>query len=98
MYGHITVAAYGGAECLAIANEIVPDVILLDLTMPEVDGFAVAVGVRNYPHLRGTAIVAFTARSDAATRARTAAAGFNLHLVKPMPVEAILHALARVDA
>jgi CheY-like chemotaxis protein len=93
MYGHTAVAAYGGAECVQLAGELVPDVILLDLGMPDVDGFAAAVRLRNFPQLDNTAVVALTARSDEATRARTAAAGFKLHLVKPMPVEAILVAL-----
>jgi CheY-like chemotaxis protein len=98
MYGHVAVAAYGGAEGLELANRFVPDAILLDLTMPEIDGFAVAVRIRDYPSLERTAVIAFTAKSDEATRARTAAAGFRLHLVKPMPVEAIIEALASIDS
>lgn len=93
MHGHLAFAAYGGTTCIARAAELVPDVILLDLSMPDLDGFSVAAALSQYPQLKSTALVALTARSDAETRARTAAAGFREHLVKPIPIEKILQTL-----
>ena len=93
MYGHIALPIYGGEECIQRAADMVPDIILLDLSMPVVDGFAVAASLSQNPKLKGTTLVALTARSDTETRARTAAAGFREHLVKPIPIEKILQTL-----
>ena len=93
MHGHIALAVYGGKDCIQRAADLVPDVILLDLSMPVVDGFEVAASLSQYPQLRSVVLVALTARSDAETRARTAAAGFREHLVKPIPIEKIVQTL-----
>ncbi len=57
--------AYGGAEALRLAHTARPDVILLDLLMPEMDGFAVVEAIHRDPQLRKTWIVALTATSYA---------------------------------
>jgi CheY-like chemotaxis protein len=93
MHGHIAFAVYGGKDCIQRAAALVPDIILLDLSMPVIDGFEVAASLSQYPQLRSVVLVALTARSDAETRARTAAAGFREHLVKPIQIEKIVQAV-----
>lgn len=62
-YGGETIKAYSGPQALRLARERTPDLILLDLLMPEVSGYEVARQVRADPLLRGTCIVAVTATS-----------------------------------
>lgn len=92
-YGHMALAAYGGQECIQRAADLIPDVILLDLSMPGMDGFSVAASLSRSPALKSIPLIALTARNDADTLARTAAAGFREHLVKPIPIEQIVQTL-----
>jgi len=94
MCGHETLPVYGGAEAIHAADGFVPDVVLLDLGMPDVDGFDVISAMRQKPQLMQTRMIALTAWGDAKTRARTASTGFDLHLVKPASLDEILNALS----
>lgn len=94
LYGYQTAVAYGGQQGLQTAAAFVPDVILLDLGMPGMDGFQVAAALRARPDLRDVALVAFSAWGDPATRQRTQAAGFDQHLTKPASLEEILGTIA----
>ena len=91
LHGLVVRAAYGGAEAVAATGEFQPDVLLLDLGMPHVDGFAVAAALRKLPC--PPSLVALSAWDDAATRARTRKAGFVAHLRKPSSIDAILGAI-----
>lgn len=91
--GHDASIAYSGSEGLCAAAELVPDVIFLDLGMPGMDGYQVAAALRRMSGLEHVFIVAYTAWNDAATRARVAEAGFNLHLTKTATLEALLAAV-----
>lgn len=90
LHGHITVAAYGGKQGIRAAIAFVPDVVLLDLGMPEVDGFAVASALRQTPTLQQPTLIAYTAWNDAQTRQRVLDAGFDQHMVKPAKFEDVL--------
>jgi CheY-like chemotaxis protein len=94
LYGHTTAVAYGGREGIAAAVSFDPDVILLDLGMPEVDGFAVASTLRQMSAMRQPALIAYTAWDDVQTRQRTQAGGFDEHMVKPAKFEDILTMVA----
>ena len=94
LYGYQTAVAYGGQQGLQTAEMFAPDVILLDLGMPGMDGFQVAAALRARPALHDVAIVAFSAWGDPATRQRTRAAGFDQHLTKPASMEEILGTIA----
>lgn len=75
--------AYGGLEGLAAARAIAPSVIFLDIGMPVMDGYQVAAALRADEALRGVKIVALTAWGDAASREKSKAAGFDMHITKP---------------
>ena len=94
LYGYQTAVAYGGQEGLQAAEAFAPDVILLDLGMPGMDGFQVAAALRARPDFRDVAIVAFSAWGDQGTRQRTRAAGFNDHLTKPAGLDEIVSTIA----
>jgi len=92
--GHEARAAYEGAAAVRLAREHAPDVMILDLGMPHMDGYAVAQAVRADPALAGTRLVALSGYGRDEDRRRTAEAGFDAHLVKPVAVEALVFALA----
>jgi signal transduction histidine kinase len=84
--GHDVRVAHGGREALTAAHEFAPNVMILDLGMPEMDGYAVARAVRADPDPRvaATRLIALSGYGQPDDRQRTAAVGFNEHLVKPV--------------
>ncbi len=86
-------AVYGGPAALAALPGFAPSVVLLDLGMPEMDGFDVARAIRaeGHAHVR---IVALTGWGQQADRERTRAAGFDHHLTKPVDLAALATWLA----
>ncbi len=89
LLGHDAVAAHNGIEGLRAAERQHPDVVFLDIGMPGMNGFEVAVAMRQIAGLESVRIVALTARRDEETRARAKSAGFDLHLTKPTSIEVI---------
>ena len=89
-FGHETKVAHGGREALAIAVTFQPDVVFLDLGMPEMSGYEVAVLLRTLPGLADVYISALTGYNDQQTRARVISAGFNRHLTKPADLTAVM--------
>jgi CheY-like chemotaxis protein len=87
--GHEVRVASDGAGGLAIAREYKPDVALLDIGLPHMDGFELARRMREDPALGGTLIVAVTGYGQMHDRARASASGFNHHLVKPVEFSAL---------
>ena len=85
----------GGEALMAFAREH-PDVVLLDLGMPWMDGYAVARELRDrWPDHR-VPLVAVTGWGQEADRARTREAGFDHHVVKPVDIELLLDVLRKI--
>ena len=82
--GYAVIEAEDGREAVAAALRERPDLILMDLTMPVLDGFDAVRQVREHPELRGVPVVAMTARDAAASRDRAEDLGFNQYLSKPL--------------
>jgi signal transduction histidine kinase/CheY-like chemotaxis protein len=91
--GHQVRVAYGGREALGAAREFSPDVMILDLGMPDMDGYAVARAVRADPSLARTRLIALSGYGQRQDRQRTAEAGFDAHLVKPVEHDVLNTAL-----
>lgn len=81
--------AYDGASALAKAEAARPDVALLDLGMPQIDGFQLAKAFRSSPQLAGVLLVALTGWGQPEDRQRTKQCGFDHHLVKPVDIAAL---------
>lgn len=94
IFGLNVAVAYGGPEALAAAESDHPDVVFLDLGMPGMDGYAVAKALRASPAFSRLKIIALTAWGDKASREKTKAAGFDLHLTKPAQITELVE-LAR---
>ena len=90
--GHRAEFALDGRDALRAARRSLPDVVLLDLGLPDIDGFAVARQLRREPGLRGARIVAVTGR-DWDERA-SHEAGCDGHLCKPLNVAALENVLS----
>jgi signal transduction histidine kinase/ActR/RegA family two-component response regulator len=89
MNGHEVRTAFDGEEALRVAQEFVPNVALLDIGMPLLDGFAVCRRLRALPAGRHMTIVALTGWGQAEDRDRSRDAGFDRHLVKPADLRAV---------
>ena len=96
--GHEARAAYTGREALSLARELRPDVILLDLGMPGMDGYEVASRLRRDPATRGVTLIALTGWGQEADRKRSAEAGFDRHLTKPVAFEVVQRLFAEIGA
>jgi PAS domain S-box-containing protein len=94
--GHVTQVAHDGPAALAAAPAFAPHVILLDLGLPGMDGYEVARQLRSGgPPTRHTVLIALTGWGSAEDKRRSAEAGFDYHLTKPVQLSAITEVLAR---
>ena len=96
--GHDTRVAHDGVAALAQAAQFRPELVFLDIGMPRMDGYETARRLRADPAQSGAMLVALTGWGAEEDRARTSAAGFDRHLLKPaLPAEvaAVLGEVAR---
>lgn len=84
LWGHQVRVAHDGGAALDTARAFRPEVVLLDLGLPGLDGFAVAERVRREEGLRETRLVALTGCADEDSRRRALAAGCDHFLIKPV--------------
>jgi PAS domain S-box-containing protein len=87
-------ARYDGLSALAQAQEFRPELVFLDIGMPGMDGYEVARRLRGEPQLEGVILVALTGWGQEEDRRRSAEAGFDHHLVKPVEPDAVRGLLA----
>ncbi|MGH7458999.1 MAG: response regulator [Longimicrobiaceae bacterium] len=80
--------AHNGREAVERAEEVRPDLIVMDIMMPEVDGFEATRRLRGRPGFENTPIIALTAMEG--SRALTLAAGCNDHVLKPVNIRTFL--------
>lgn len=82
--GHLTFEASDGTEAVRCARELLPDLIVLDLHMPVLDGFGVLRELRRDQRFASTPIVALTASAMEGDRERTLSMGFTSYIAKPI--------------
>jgi CheY-like chemotaxis protein len=82
--GHEVRAVNDGATGVEVAKALRPDVVLLDIGLPGMDGYEVAHQLRNLPGLEAVVLAAMTGYAQEEERRRTHQAGFDAHLVKPV--------------
>lgn len=93
--GHETRLAHDGLQALAVARESRPDVVFLDIGLPEMDGYDVARELRADPTMAGTVLVALTGWGSEDDKQRAHEAGFDVHLTKPVDVAVVDEVVAR---
>ena len=82
--GHMVSMAHTGQEAMEKARLMKPEVVFRDIGLPDVDGYEVCREMRREEWGASAAIVAVTGRDDPADISRSALAGFDRHVVKPM--------------
>lgn len=95
MDGHEVKLAASGEDALEIAQGFTPDVALIDIGLPGIDGFQLAQHLRELPAFACTRLVALSGYASETDKARGAAAGFDSHLTKPLALEALAEILSR---
>ena len=96
VFGYQAKVCYDGASALEAAEEFRPDAAIVDLSMPGMSGDEVGRRLRATDWGRTLPLVALTALNGEEARARSAAAGFDLHLVKPVNPERLANILADI--
>ena len=91
--GHEVIIAHDGKSGIELAERVRPDVILLDIGLPEMDGYSVARHLRSLPSMAATRIIALTGYGAERARQTVREAGFDLHLVKPVDADELEAAL-----
>ncbi len=95
--GMATAVAYSGAEALELLPGLRPELAILDIGMPGMDGYELARRLRQHPAGRDLLLVALTGWGQQRDREATAAAGFDHHLVKPLDPDALLGFLDKIS-
>src|SRR6201996_2709783 len=96
--GHETIPVYSAVDALERAVAFKPDVVLLDIGLPGMDGYEVAQKMRELPGLRDIRLVAVTGYGRSDDRARARDAGFDDHLTKPVEYAVLERTLAGLRA
>jgi CheY-like chemotaxis protein len=82
--GYETRTAYDGQEAVGMASAYRPDLVILDINMPVMDGYEAARSLRNARGTERAVLIALTARAAPEDRAAAMQAGFDYHVVKPV--------------
>jgi CheY-like chemotaxis protein len=93
--GHQVRTAYGGPAALEAVESYQPEVVLLDIGLPGLDGYEVARQLRRMPNGSAVTLVALTGYGQEDDRRKTHNAGFDHHLVKPVDPDELVRLLAR---
>ncbi len=94
MWEHDVRTAYDGRSAIQAVQEERPDVVLLDIGLPGMSGYEVAQHLRAQPSFRDLTVIAMTGYGQDEDRRRSRAAGFDLHLTKPLDPETLARAVA----
>jgi CheY-like chemotaxis protein len=90
--GHVTKVAHDGATAITIATQFAPDVVLLDIGLPVMNGYTVVRALRELPQFTNVHIAAVTGWGQEEDRRKAREAGFDSHFTKPLSPE-VLHDL-----
>lgn len=97
MMGHEVRVAYDGQEAMTVAENFRPDVMILDVGMPKLNGYDAARRVRDRAWGRRVLLVAMTGWGRAEDRRRSEESGFDRHFIKPADIAALQELLASFE-
>ncbi len=89
LFDHQGIQAHAGEEALRLAEKEKPDMVLMDIGLPDIDGYEACKRMRDMPELQKTLFVAQTGWSSDHHREKSKEAGFAYHLVKPVELETL---------
>jgi CheY-like chemotaxis protein len=93
-YGHSVTTALSGQSAVERAATLNPEVVLMDLGLPDMDGYQTLERLKQVPQLAATRFIALSGRGEPEDIARTRAAGFHHHIVKPADLDTILRLIS----
>ncbi len=93
--GYDVTVAYSGKSALELLETIEPKAMLLDIGMPELDGYGLARAIRFQKKFRDTALVALTGYGQEDDLQRSRQAGFDAHLVKPVSIQSLVETIEK---
>jgi CheY-like chemotaxis protein len=96
--GFDVMAAGSGAQALALAQEQQPGLIISDISMPEMDGYTLLEELRRTPGLEGVPAIALTGHAMDEDRERALAAGFSVHIAKPVDPDKLFQIIGQLTA
>jgi CheY-like chemotaxis protein len=94
--GNKTYVAHDGVEAVGAVEKYRPQVVLLDIGLPKLDGHEVCRRIREQPWGKNIVVIALTGWGQADDRRKSQAAGFNGHLVKPVDYDKLLELLGEL--
>ncbi len=87
--GFRIVEAESATQALQVIQDLTPDLILMDINMPDMDGYTLTAQLKQIPHLKGIPIIALTANVMRGDKERTLDAGCDGYIQKPIDVDAL---------
>ncbi|MGN6366407.1 response regulator [Asticcacaulis taihuensis] len=96
LMGHRGMVAHEGVRALEMAREQTPDVVLLDIGMPGMDGYEVCRQLRQMPEMKNKTVIAQTGWGQESDRQKAFAAGFDHHITKPVSLDLLTQLLADI--
>jgi CheY-like chemotaxis protein len=97
LLGHAARVAHDGQQGYRLAQEFRPDLVLMDIGLPGMNGHEVARAIRRNPDLGNVVLIALTGWGASSDMAQSQEAGFDQHLTKPVSFEALEQALAAAE-
>ena len=95
-FGYTVIEALDGEEAIRLATERVPDLILMDISIPRIDGWEATKAIRADARTNRIPIVALTAHAMPADRARAGEVGFASYLTKPIEPRRVVEEIERL--
>ena len=94
--GHTVIEARNGADALDLARQVQPDLIVLDIKMPEMDGIIVCRSIRATPGLEATPVILLSARGQRAEVEEGWAAGASEYIIKPYAPDVLVRRVSEL--
>jgi signal transduction histidine kinase len=98
MIGHDYKLSHNAADAIALSKSYLPDVVLMDIGLPGMNGYDLCALLKKEPHLRNTVFIAQTGWGQDEHRQRARESGFEHHLVKPVYLELLQDLLGEIEA
>ncbi len=97
MLGHDYKLAHNGPDAIDLARTYRPDVVMMDIGLPGMNGYDLCAAMKQEPHLQNTVFIAQTGWGQDEHRQRAKEAGFDHHLVKPVYLELLQETLGKIE-